>query len=159
MRLFSVHAKSPLPERVKAEADEVRFVKEGFAWWGFFFPLPWLLVKGMWLVFALTLAVAIVIVAGGDALGVPALAVTALAFGINIIVGFMGNDLYRWTLRRRGLVDVGPASGDDREEAELRFFLALPSTEAVPSPAAATFPAQSGYRDALGLFEPAGSPR
>jgi hypothetical protein len=159
MRLFSVHAKSPLPERVKAEADEVRFVKEGFAWWGFFFPLPWLLVKGMWLVFALALAVAIAIVAGGDVFGVPELAMTALAFGINIIIGFMGNDLYRWTLRRRGLVDVGPAAGADREEAELRFFLSLPDIEAAPPPVSATLPAQSGYRDALGLFEPAGSPR
>lgn len=159
MRLFSVHAQSPLPDRVRAEADEVCFVKEGFAWWGFFLPLPWLLVKGMWLVFALALAVAIAIVAGGDAFGVPELAVVALTFSINLIIGFMGNDLYRWTLHRRGLVDVGPAAGSDREEAELRFFLSLPSAEPAPLPVAATLPAQSGYRDALGLFEPAGSPR
>jgi hypothetical protein len=159
MRLFSVHAKSPLPERVRAEADQVRFVKEGVAWWGFFFPLPWLLIKGMWLVFAMALAVAISIVAGGDAFGVPALAMTALAFGINLFIGLLGNDLYRWTLRRRGYVDVGPAAGADREEAELRFFLLLPAYEAAPALTTAPLPAQTGYRDALGLFEPAGSPR
>jgi hypothetical protein len=159
MRRFSVHAKSPLPDRVRAEADQVRFVKEGVAWWGFFFPLPWLLIKGMWLVFAMALAMAIAIVVGGDAFGVPALAVTALAFGINLFIGFLGNDLYRWTLRRRGLVDVGPAAGADRDEAELRFFLALPTSEPAPPLVAASMPAQTGYRDALGLFEPAGSPR
>ena len=159
MRRFSVHARSPLPERVRAEVDQVRFVKEGVAWWGFFFPLPWLLLKGMWLVFALALAVAIAIGVGGDAFGVPALAVTALAFGINLIIGLLGNDLYRWTLRRRGLVDVGPAAGSDRDEAELRFFLSLPASESAPALPTAPLPAQSGYRDALGLFEPAGSPR
>jgi hypothetical protein len=113
----------------------------------------------MWLVFVLTLAVAIAIVVAGDAFGVPELALTTLAFGINVIIGFMGNDLYRWTLRRRGYVDVGPAAGADRDEAELRFFLSLPTSEPAPPPVAASLPAQSGYRDALGLFEPAGSPR
>jgi hypothetical protein len=159
MLRFSVHAKSPLPDHLRAAADQIRFVKEGFAWWGFFFPLPWLLVKGMWLVFTVALALAILIVFAGEAFGVADLAIVALTFGINLIIGVLGNDLFRWTLGRRGFVDIGPATGADREEAELRFFLSLPVSEPAPEPIAAALPAQSGFRDALGLFEPVGSAR
>ncbi len=158
MQRFSVHAKSRLPGELRAAADQVRFVKEGFSWWGFFFPLPWLLIKGMWLVFALALALEVLIVFAGETFGVAASAIVALSLGINLIIGFLGNDLYRWTLGRRGFVDIGPAAGGDREEAELRFFLSLPDVESPPAPPAA-LPPPPAYRDALGLFEPAGSPR
>ena len=158
MPRYSVHAKSAKPEAIRAETDNVRFVKEGFSWWGFFFPLPWLLIKGMWEVLVLVILVLIAIGAGSEMLGLPGLAIIVLCFGINLLIGFIGNDLYRWTLQRRGLIDVGPASGADRDEAELRFFLALPPAVAVIAPVTAALGLPQS-RDALGLFEASGAAR
>ena len=158
MPRYSVHARSARPDAIRADADRVRFVKEGFSWWGFFFPVPWLLLKGMWETLVFVILVLIAIIAGGAALYVPELAILVLAFGINLIIGFVGYDLYRWTLKRRGLIDVGPASGDNRDEAELRFFLALPSAAPSSQPMTASLAVPQG-RDALGLFEAAGAPR
>ena len=126
MPRYSIHARSAKPEAIRADADKVRFVKEGFSWWGFFFPLPWLIVKGMWEVLVLVILALIAIGVASANLYLPDAAILVLCFGINLLIGFIGNDLYRWTLQRRGLIDLGPASGDDRDEAELRFFMALP---------------------------------
>lgn len=158
MPRYSVHAKSAKPEAIRLDADKVRFVREGFSWWGFFFPLPWLLIKGMWEVLVLAVLALIAIGAASEALYLPDLAIIVLCFGINLLIGFIGNDLYRWTLRRRGYVDVGPASGADRDEAELRFFLALPA--AMPAVTPMTGPlGLPQSRDALGLFEASGAAR
>ncbi len=158
MPRYSVHARSAKPDTIRAEADRVRFVKEGFSWWGFFFPLPWLLIKGMWEVLVLVILALIAIGAANAELYLPDPAVLVLCFGINLLVGFIGNDLYRWTLQRRGLIDIGPASGDARDEAELRFFLALPAGAPAPLPVPTTL-ASPQPRDALGLFEASGAAR
>jgi len=158
MPRYSVHARSAKLDAIRAEVDGVRFVKEGFSWWGFFFPLPWLLIKGMWEVLVIVILVLVAIGAGSETLYLPDAAVLVLSFGINLIIGFIGNDLYRWTLQRRGLIDIGPASGDTRDEAEMRFFLALPPAPPSLVPATATLAPQPP-RDALGLFESAGATR
>jgi hypothetical protein len=158
MPRYSVHARSAKPEAIRADADKIRFVKEGFSWWGFFFPLPWLIVKGMWEIVVLVIVVLIAIGAIVAVLDLPETAAIVLACGINLITGFIGYDLYRWTLQRRGLVDIGPASGDDRDEAEMRFFLALPPHVLSVAPVPATL-ASPQQRDALGLFEAAGVSR
>jgi hypothetical protein len=159
MPRYSVHAKSARPDAIRADVDHVRFVKEGFSWWGFFFPLPWLLIKGMWEVLVVVTLVLIAIGAVSAALYLPDSAAVVLSFGVSLLIGFTGNDLYRWTLQRRGLVELGPASGDTRDEAELRFFLALPPG-ALPSVVPVTGSLASPHpRDALGLFEAAGAAR
>jgi hypothetical protein len=158
MPRFTVHAKSAKPDAIRAEADRVRFLKEGFSWWGFLFPLPWLLIKGMWEILVLAVLVLIAIGVSAASLYLPDAAVLVLSFGINLVIGFIGNDLYRWTLQRRGYVDLGPASGENRDEAELRFFLALPPAPPSPLPVPATL-ASPQPRDALGLFEAAGASR
>ena len=159
MPRYTVHGRSTKPEVLRAEVDRIRFVKEGFSWWGLFFPLPWMLIKGMWECLVLAIIILIAISFGGAALEIPELPLIVASFNINIITGFLGNDFYRWTLSRRGLVDIGPASGDSREEAELRFFLALPSPPQPEVPSPIMTPVRGGTRDALGLFEAAGAPR
>ena len=158
MPRYSVHARSAKPDLLRTEADKVRFVKEGFSWWGLFFPLPWLLIKGMWEVLVLVILVLVAIGTGSTMHYLPDAAAAVLCFGINLLIGFTGNDLYRWTLQRRGLIDIGPASGDTRDEAEMRFFLALPPAPPSLVPATATLAPQPP-RDALGLFESAGATR
>jgi len=158
MPRYSVHARSAKPDAIRADADRVRFVKEGFSWWGFFFPLLWLLIKGMWEILVLVIIALIAIGAGSAMHYLPGNAVTVLCFGINLLIGFIGNDLYRWSLQRRGFIDLGPAAGESRDEAEMRFFLALPPAPPSPVPATGSI-APTQPRDALGLFEAAGAPR
>ena len=62
---------------------------------GLSFPLPWLLIKGMWEVLVLTTIILIAIVIVGTAFELPELVVLILWFGINLVMGFIGNDLYR----------------------------------------------------------------
>ncbi|MBL8906468.1 MAG: DUF2628 domain-containing protein [Rhizobiales bacterium] len=158
MPRYSVHAKSAAPDAIRADADRVRFVKDGFSWWGFFFPLPWLLIKGMWEVLVIAILAVIAIGAVGAGLHLPDAAIVVLSFGINLLIGSIGNDLYRWTLQRRGFVDLGPASGDNRDDAEMRFFLALPPAPPSSAPMTASL-AMPQSRDALGLFDTAGAAR
>ena len=47
MPLWTVHSKAWAPAHIRADADKVRFVREGFNWPAFLVPLPWLVVKGM----------------------------------------------------------------------------------------------------------------
>lgn len=103
-------------------ADDVVFIREGFSRWALLFPLPWLVIKGMWIVLLLALAAQFLIWSVAEALGFSELMRVAFSFAINLLLGFEGNSLLRWTYERRGFQELGLVQGDDLEEAELRFF-------------------------------------
>jgi hypothetical protein len=132
MAQWTVHRKKGAPE------DDIRLVREGFNVWAFIFPLPWLVIKGMWIVLLIAAAAQMLIWGFGQMLELGDITAFALSLALNLIMGFEGNDLYRWTLARRGLEEVDIVSGDDRTEAEIRYFSRRePEVEAVveaPSP-------------------------
>jgi hypothetical protein len=154
MPRYTVHGPSAEPDAIRQSHLDLRFVKDGFSWWGLFVPLIWLLVKRMWIVLFLALAACVVIdlLAYWSGLGDAGAAAATLA--VNLIVGFEGNDLQRWSMGLRGFREIGFASGADRDEAEFRFFAALP--EAAPAPVAAP-PFPAGTHDPLGLFGAVGT--
>jgi len=158
MPLWTVHSKVADPALIRRRADEVRFVREGFSWPAFLIPLLWLVVKGMWIVLMLALAAEIAIIALGAALKLPDFVMTILGLGINLVMGCAGNDLYRWTLARGGFAEIGLAAGSDLDEAELRFFSALPETPAA-APAPILRQPALPMPDALGLFPQPGGAR
>jgi hypothetical protein len=102
------------------DAERVAFVRDGFSWLAFLFPLVWLLWHRMWLVLVLWIAVVVLVEWGASLLGAPAPLVAALA--IAAVVGFEANDLRRWTLERRGWRCAGVVVGSDRSTCERRFF-------------------------------------
>jgi hypothetical protein len=158
MPLWTVHSKVAEPALIRRRADEVRFVREGFNWPAFVVPLLWLVVKGMWIVLMIALAVEIAIIALGASLKLSDFVMTSFGLGINLVMGFAGNDLYRWTLARRGFGEIGLAAGSDLDEAELRFFSALPETPAAaPAPVLRQLP--PSMPDARGLFPQPGGAR
>ena len=114
MRIYSVHRRS----RGVLEEPEVRAVKEGFCWPGLFFGPLWAAWRGDWWVAAGLLAIFAVaaIVPGANWLSPPLLLLAAF------IVGFEGNDLARWSLRRRGYADAALAVGRNAAEAEAGFL-------------------------------------
>ena len=103
-------------------ADDVVFVREGFSRWALLFPLLWLAIKGMWIVLVIALAAQFLIWAIAEALGFGEAMRLIFSLAINLILGFQGNDLLRWTYGRRGYKEAGLVQGDDLEEAEYRFF-------------------------------------
>src|SRR5262245_5376340 len=111
MPLWTVHSKVEEPDAIRARAGDVRFVREGFNWPAFLVPLVWLVIKGMWIVLLIALAVEMAIIALGASLKLSDLVVTILGLGINFVMGFAGNDLYRWTLMRAGFREVALAAG------------------------------------------------
>jgi len=111
-------------------ADDVVFLREGFSWWALLFPLPWLVIQGMWIVLLVALGVQFAIWAIAEALGFGDMMRLIFSFAINLILAFEGNNLLRWTYERRGFDELGLVHGDDLDEAEYRFFteIGLPRT-------------------------------
>jgi hypothetical protein len=103
-------------------ADDVVFLREGFSWWALLFPLPWLVIKGMWIVLLVALGAQFAIWAIAEALGAGDMMRLIFSFAINLILAFEGNNLLRWTYERRGFEELGLVHGDDLDEAEYRFF-------------------------------------
>jgi hypothetical protein len=108
--------------RKAASGDDVRLVREGFNFWAFLFPLPWLVIKGMWIVFLLALAAQMFLLGAGHWLELSEFVTVVIGLALNLVMGFEGNDLFRWTLARRAFDEVDVVSGDDRTEAEIRYF-------------------------------------
>ena len=119
------------------------FVKEGFSWPALLIAELWLLFRRMWIVFFAYVAVALVLTAIDQQVGGPLPGVfLALA---HFVFALEGNQLRRWTLRRRGYRLVDVVEGARLYEAELRFFLDWPD-EAPPPPDAGAAEAARSYR-------------
>ena len=97
-------------------------VKEGFCWPALLFLVLWALWCRLWWV-AFGLLVIEVALSGAVALlGLDPLSEGAISVGFAAIVGFVANDLKRWTLRRQGFVEVAGVIADGRVAAERRFY-------------------------------------
>ena len=146
MRTYTVHHRLTGARDLTREVEGLVFVKEGFCWPGLFFPAFWLLFRGLWLVLIGYLVVAAAIVAGGGFAGLPDDATMALGLAINLLMGFEGNDLRRWTLGRRGLRMVGLVSGRRVADAERRFLETLVDGTYAASPVGPARPERPAVR-------------
>jgi hypothetical protein len=133
MAWFTVHSKDG------KSADDVVFLREGFSWWALLFPLLWLAIKGMWIILIIALAAQFLIWAIAEALGFGEAMRLIFSLTINLILGFQGNELLRWTYERRGFREVGLVEAHDLEEAEYRFFteIGLPQASDAAEPSEA----------------------
>ncbi len=142
MPLYTVFAPPLGPGEAAPDPVRFVFVKEGFCWPALFIPELWLLVRRMWLVFALYLAASLVVSVIGTKVGGPLPWVT-LAL-MHLLFALEGNALRRWKLSARGYDFIGVAEGR-RDEAELRFFSQWqPPHPPAPAPAASEPPAAAG---------------
>ena len=115
MRIYTIHRRS----RGVLEEPEIRAVKEGFCWPALFFGPLWAAWRGDWTAAAALLAAfaAAALLPAPLWLSLPLLALVALA------AGFEGNELARWSLRRRGFAEAALAGGRNAGEAEARFLV------------------------------------
>ncbi len=137
MPLYTVHAPPTLPGDGAPDPLAYIFVKEGFSWPALLIAELWLLFRRMWIVFFAYVAVALVLTAINRQVGGPLPGVFLVL--AHFVFAMEGNQLRRWTLRRRGYRLVDVVEGASLYEAELRFFLDWPD-EAAPRPPPAPEP-------------------
>jgi hypothetical protein len=123
MIIYTVHEPQRTAESVQARADSVVFVREGFTIWGFIFGPLWLLFNRLWFEFFAALILsgtftAVLLELGLKQQQAPAIANLLIA----LIIGFEGNDILRWNLKRKGYAFLAAVVGRSRLECERRFF-------------------------------------
>lgn len=122
MNIYTVHHRQEATGSLTGLADDAVLVKQGFSWPAFLVPLFWLVWKRMWIVLALYLAVEMGLAAVTYTELASQGAVAAASLAVNLILGFQGNDLYRWTLERRRYREQAVVAGRDLAAAEHRYF-------------------------------------
>lgn len=158
--IYTVHEPDPAPVDPIARADATVFVKEGFAWLALITPFLWLLFHRLWWALLGFVIVGVLIAM------IPALLTGDPSAGqypsllINVIMGFIANDLRRWTLDRNGFVHVATVQGPSREAAEFRYFEAHEAHGAdpapTPAPASAPAPTPGQTAEGRGRWRPQG---
>jgi hypothetical protein len=105
---------------------DVVLVKEGFSWPAFVFGPLWALARRLWL----AAAVFALILVGSEmmmrAFVRDEIAMTALTLILSAVFGWVGNDLRRRKLERRGFVFRGVVAGGDIDAALARFLDSTP---------------------------------
>jgi hypothetical protein len=116
MKIFTAHR----PPQISQE--EAVFIKEGFSWPAFFFPVIWLVLKRLWFSLIIYLLVLALIFALASRLSFSDTSVFILVLALNLLLGMEGNERRRRALARRGFIEEGPFVGEDLQEAELKYF-------------------------------------
>lgn len=124
MTAYTVHQPLVSAPDILSQADQLRFVKEGFAWYAFFFPLLWLIFYRMWLVLLIYLAALIGLEFVFSMVGFSDTGLGFLAVAIGFLFASEANNLRRWTLGRSGHRMIAAISGRSLEICELKFFSA-----------------------------------
>jgi hypothetical protein len=160
MPTYTVHAPPPRASATEGDPERFVFVRDGFHFWAFLLGPLWLLLRRLWLLLVLYLAV--IGVLGGLLVLVRAPTIVQVLVGllIALLIGFEAASLWRWTLERRGWRMIGFAVGDDEEVAERRFFAEWVKRADAASPPAAAEPQYAtpvrrgppSGADVIGLF-------
>jgi len=118
MRVYSVHIR-----RLGGGADkDLVLIKEGFSLWAALFNVIWALWHGLWVVALGLFVVGVVLALVTSAAGADPTTKAAVSVAFDILVGFVGNDLRRWTLERRGFTEAGLVSAGNADGALQRFL-------------------------------------
>ena len=105
-----------------SDAENVAFIRDGFALIAFFLPVLWLLWHRLWIEAALALALTVGLAALGNVSGFGAVA-PAFSLLVSLYAGLEGAALRIAAMRRRGWSEVGVVEADSRDDAETRWFL------------------------------------
>ncbi len=102
--------------------SDMVLVKEGFCWSAFFLSSVWALSRRMWLVAIGFFAVITISDILMTALELNSLIQWVVLLGLGIGIGFVANDLRRWTLEQQGWTFEGVVVASGLRDAERRFL-------------------------------------
>ncbi|WP_424363236.1 DUF2628 domain-containing protein [Methylocystis parvus] len=134
MAVFTVH----LPPAGEAEPEKIRFLREGYSWPAFIFGPFWLLWKRAWVAAIGWTLLLVAIGAAGYVFKMPKDATSFIGLAAALILGFEGDRVIAWSLRRHGYEETDVVIADNVEEAEEVYF----GRRRASSPQ--TLPAESG---------------
>lgn len=117
MATFTVHVPPG-----NAGVGNAVFIREGFSVPAFVFGPFWLLWKRAWIPAALWTILLALLAWAGSLVKLPPDNVGVLGFALSAILGFEGDRILAWSLRRRGFVERDVVIGDNEAEAEEVFF-------------------------------------
>ncbi len=107
MRIYTAHRRTARPPVL---------VREGFAWLALLFGPLWLFWHRAWIAAVIVLAAM-----AGLAMAPPGLR-APLGLGLAVLLGFVGNDLRRWSLARGGYALAHVVAARGRDDAFLRLL-------------------------------------
>jgi len=151
MALFSVY----LPKRQGRTTDvwleKARFVRDGFSWGGFLFPVIWLFWHRVWRWALAVIAFDVLLLLLSNRLAVSPATVTAAGFLEMLFVGLEARHWFGLALERRGFELSDIIQAESREDAEYRFFERIAADK--PLETATTTPKQTPRSyGVIGLF-------
>ena len=130
MRAYTVHA----PADDSAAPEKFVFVKDGLSWPALFAPVLWILWHRLWLTLVAYIIFVLVVAWTGRLLSNDAAFIVAILG--SLLFALEANNIRRLSLANRGWSDLGASSGQNLDEAELRFFDKWRGRDAVSETAA-----------------------
>jgi len=122
MQTYTVHEPPGGPADRIERAERLVFVRDGFSFLAMALTPVWMLINRLWLALIIYL-----VVLGGLELAIWTTGVRQqtgawIILALHILVGFEGDAIRRWSLRRRGYNLIGSVTGRRWDECERRFF-------------------------------------
>lgn len=143
------------PAMTNAEKQTL-FIRDGFSWLAFLFPLPWLLVRRLWLLAGLSVMFFMLAVVVAEYWGLDGLPV-AYTFVLCLWTGLEGGHIRASALQRRGWDLKANITADNLDDAEALYFDGVSETVAAPTPSRNHQASHPTNAVALGLIGPYGS--
>lgn len=111
------------PQLRNGQRDEDRtvFIRDGFAWLGFIFPVPWLLLQRLWFEAALVLVGTIAISLVGSYTGHVDMAALITAL-LSLLVGLEASRWRYAKLERKGFEQRAVVDAANASDAEIAYF-------------------------------------
>lgn len=127
MALYTIHEPPTESGDAASRAEDVTFVREGFAWLAVILGPLWLIWHRLWWPLAGWLLGLVAVCAVLSVLGVSDQAIGWMPLLSVLLLGAMGNELLRRQLEHRGFTEVATIAGDSLADCEARYFLRRPS--------------------------------
>jgi hypothetical protein len=145
------------PGMTNAEKQTL-FIRDGFSWLAFIFPLPWLLVRKLWLLAGLSVVLYLVAIMVAEYWGLDGLPL-AYTIVLSLWTGIEGGHVRATWLQRRGWDLQATIAAEGIDDAEAIYFGAMPeAVAAAPSRGfAGSITSHPSQNVALGLIGPYGS--
>ena len=121
MATFTVHLPPPDGDDIPPP-EKIVFLRDGFSAPAFVFGPFWLLWKRAWIPAAGWTTLLLLIAGFGAAFKIPSEAMSFAGLAVSGVLGFEGERLLAWSLRRRGYTESDVVIGDNQDEAEEVFF-------------------------------------
>lgn len=116
--IYTVHI-NPAEER---PWESPRFVREGFNLWAFAFGAFWAFYHRLWLVALVYIAAEVGLQAVAEEMGLHPLSLAALQLGMQLIFGFLADELLRQKYRAEGYIIGDIVTGASPVAAQQRYF-------------------------------------